>query len=137
MKILLYSNRTVEEIKNEFGNIYPYLKIAFLTKKQDAETDTDEEADSSTPLIEVSGVLREGEIDINSTDTIKEVEQKFEKKYGLPVHIFRKQKGVWMDTGITDDLTLQEQNTWGRESSKPLKLKMEANASWNSLSAGK
>jgi PAS domain-containing protein len=137
MKILLYSNRTVEEIKEEFSAAYPYLKISFYTKRQEAEGALTEEMDPSTELIEVSGVLKEGDIDINPTDTIKEVERKFEKQYGLPVHIFRKQNGAWMNTTITDDLTLQEQNLWGREASKPLKTKTDGNFNWNNFSLGK
>jgi hypothetical protein len=134
MKILLYSNRTVEAIKEEFNNAYPYLRIAFFTKKQNAEgIFINEEVDLLTQLIEVSGVLKEGDIEIRSTDSIKEVEQKFEKQYGLPVRIFRKQKGVWMDTRITDDLTLHEQNIWGKEASKPLKLKMSESINWDLL----
>jgi hypothetical protein len=134
MKILLQSNRTVEEVRHEFSSAYPFLKISFFTKPEGPDS---KEVDPSTELNEVSGVLKEGDISINSTDTVKEVEQKFEKQYGLPVHIFRKQKDVWMDTSITDDLTLQEQNTWGREASKPLKIKMDGQFHWNNLSLGK
>ena len=134
MKILLQYNRTVEEVEHEFSSAYPFLKISFFTK---ADGPDSKEVDPSAELIEVSGVLKEGDISINSTDTVKEVEQKFEKQYGLPVHIFRKQKDVWMDTSITDDLTLQEQNTWGREASKPLKIKMDGQFHWNNLSLGK
>jgi hypothetical protein len=134
MKILLQSNRTVEEIEHEFNSAYPFLKISFFSKTEEAGS---KEVDPAAELIEVSGVLKEGDISIDSTDTVKEVERKFEKQYGLPVHIFRKQKDVWMDTGITDDLTLQEQNTWGREASKPLKIKMDGQFSWNNFSLGK
>lgn len=137
MKILLQSNRSVKEIKEEFTKTYPFLRIAFITKRQEPEGAITEEVDPSTQLIEVSGILKEGDIDINPTDTIKEVEHKFEKQYGLPVHIFRKQKDVWMDTNITDDLTLQEQNTWGREASKPLKIKIDDRFNWDNFSLGK
>jgi hypothetical protein len=137
MIILLQSNRTVEQMKEDFNNAFPYLKISFFTKKQESEGALTEEVDLSTQLIEVSGVLKEGDMVINSTDTIKEAERKFEKHYGLPVHIFRKQNGVWMDTTITDDLTLQEQNTWGREASKPLKTKIDGHFNWNNFSLGK
>jgi hypothetical protein len=137
MKILLYSNRIVEELKEEFSAAYPYLKISFFTKRQEAEGALTEEVDPSTRLTEVSAVLKEGNINIAPTDTIIEVEQKIEKQYGLPVHIFRKQNGVWMDTTITDDLTLQEQNTWGREASKPLKTKIDGHFNRNNYSLGK
>ncbi|HWI92355.1 MAG TPA: hypothetical protein VNT20_13835 [Flavisolibacter sp.] len=137
MIILLQSNRTVEQMKEDFSNAFPYLKISFFTKKQESEGALTEEVDPSAQLIEVSSVLKDGDTVVNSTDTIKEAEQKFEKQYGLPVHIFRKQNGVWMDTTITDDLTLQEQNTWGREASKPLKTKIDGHFNWNNFSLGK
>ncbi len=130
MNIILLSERTVGEIKEEFSAKFPFLKIEFLRRAEEERT---EEVEPSTQLIEVSGVLKEGAIDIRSTDTVKEVEHKFKHQYGLPVLIFRKQKGIWMDTTITDDLTLQEQNTWGREASKPLKTKMNNRFNWNHL----
>jgi hypothetical protein len=137
MKIILHSNSTVEEIKEEFNNSFPYLNIVFVTKKADSASASEmEEVDPLTRLTEVGGI-KDGDISIQSTDTIKDVEQRFEKQYGLSVHIFRKQKGVSMDTSVTDDLTLHEQNTWGREASKPLKIKMDDGLSWNKFSLGK
>lgn len=138
MKILLQSNRKVGDIREEFNNSFPYLQLVFLSKKEDAKgVVVTEEIEPGARLIEVSGILKEGDIEIRSTETVKEVERRFEKQYGLPVRILRKQKGVWLDTIVTDDLTLHEQNTWGREASKPLKIKLDDRFNWNNLSAGK
>jgi hypothetical protein len=138
MKIQLYYNRKVEEIREEFNSSFPYLKIVFVNRIDNTKAaSVIEEVEPTARLIDVTGVLKEGEIDIRPTDSIKEVEQRFEKQYGLPVQIFRKQKGVWMDTDVTDDLTLHEQNTWGREASKPLKIKMDDPFNRNKLSLGK
>lgn len=131
MKIILRSERTIQDVKEEFNRVYPFLKMEFFTKEPGpGENSSQEQMDPSTELIDITGVLREGAIDINPTDTIREVEYKFLHQYGLPVHIFRKQNGAWLETGITDDLTLQEQNIWGREASKPLKIKMEGRYVW-------
>jgi hypothetical protein len=137
MRILLHSNRTVEEVKEEFNNSFPYLKIVFISNKENDVSDKLEEVEPETRLIELNEILKEGDIDIQSTDSIKDVEQKFEKQHGLPVHIFRNQKGIWMDTHVTDDLTLHELNTWGRETSKPLKIKLDNRFNWDNLSFGK
>jgi|GEM_PF-804857 len=138
MKILLQSNRKVGDIREEFNNSFPYLQLVFLSKKEDAKgVVATEEIEPGARLIEVSGILKEGDIEIRSTETVKEVERRFEKQYGLPVRILRKQKGVWLDTIVTDDLTLHEQNTWGREASKPLKIKLDDSFNWNNLSPGK
>jgi hypothetical protein len=138
MKIQLYYNRKVEEIREEFNSSFPYLKIVFVNRIDNTKAaSVIEEVEPTARLIDVTGVLKEGEIDIRPTDSIKEVEQRFEKQYGLPVQIFRKQNGVWMDTDVTDDLTLHEQNTWGREASKPLKIKMDDPFNWKKFSLGK
>lgn len=132
MKIILRSERTIKDVKEEFNRVYPFLKIEFFTKNfiPGENSSQSEQMDPSTELIDITGVLREGAIDIDPTDTIKEVEHKFLHQYGLPVHIYRKQNGVWLETAVTDDLTLQEQNTWGREASKPLKTKVEGHYVW-------
>ena len=88
-------------------------------------------------LLEVSETPKESDVEIKSTDTIKEAEKKFERQYGLPVRILRKQNGVLIGTSITDDLTLHEQNTWGREASKPLKFRSDDHIDWNRFSLGK
>jgi len=138
MKIQLYYNRKVEEIREEFNSSFRYLKIVFVNRIDNTKAaSVIEEVEPTARLIDVTGVLKEGEIDIRPTDSIKEVEQRFEKQYGLSVQIFRKQNGVWMDTDVTDDLTLHEQNTWGREASKPLKIKMDDPFNWNKFSLGK
>ena len=138
MKIQLYYNRKVEEIREEFNSSFPYLKIVFVNRIDNTKAaSVIEEVEPTARLIDVTGVLKEGAIDIRPTDSIKEVEQRFEKQYGLSVQIFRKQNGVWMDTDVTDDLTLHEQNTWGREASKPLKIKMDDPFNWNKFSLGK
>lgn len=136
MKILLCPNKTVGEIREEFNNLYPYLGIAFFIKSKDGKGMI-EEASLSASLSELNNAFEDGEIDIKSTETVKEIEQKFEKQYGLLIHISRKQNGIWMNTTITDDLTLQEQNTWGREASKPLKIKMDGQFNRGNLSLGK
>lgn len=137
MKIFLQSHCIVEQVKEEFNRSFPFLKICFFTKKQEARGALAEEVHPSTQLIVASNVFKEGDSAINSTDTIKEAERKLEDQYGLIVHIYRKQNGAWMDTRITDDLTLQEQNTWGRESSKPLKTKVEGQFRQSNFSLGK
>ncbi len=131
MQIILRSERTIKEVKEEFNKAYPFLTIEFFKNPNpDESRQQSEEFDPSTELIDVSGVLKEGEINIEPTDTVKEVEYKFLHHFGLPVQIFRKQNGSWLKTTVTDDLTLQEQNIWGREASKPLKIKVEGHYVW-------
>jgi hypothetical protein len=54
-----------------------------------------------------------GYINIDPTDTVAEVEKRFQNKYGLPVQIFRRADDVWVETVQTDNLTLLKQNSMG------------------------
>lgn len=123
MKIAIYSQKTVKEVKHEFTHTFPFLKLEFFRKKNTSGHGSPvwEEVNASSQLIDVSGVLREGEIELKPTDTVKQVEQKFENEYGLPVHIYRRHYGEWAETKVSDDLTLREQNTIGRVISEPVK----------------
>ena len=125
MKITLYSQKTIGEVKQEFTKTFPFLKIEFFKRKHNPGQGSPilEEIEPTHQLIDVSGVLKEGAIELDPTDTVKDVEQRFQSQYGLPVQIFRRQNGLWMETTVTDDLTLREQNTLGRATSIPSKRK--------------
>jgi len=125
MKIALNSQKTISEVKQEFTKTFPFLKIEFFKKKHGSGQGSPvwEEIEPTHQLIDISGVLKEGAIDLEPADTVKDVEQRFQSQYGLPVQIFRRQNGLWMETTVTDDLTLREQNTLGRATSIPSKRK--------------
>lgn len=128
MKNIVLSDKTVAEVKEEFTNIYPFLKIEFYYKA----ISLPEGATTVEKVLPVTGPVAYtgNHAEIKPSDTVKEVETKFNNCFGLPAQIFRKQNGVWLETTITDDLTLQEQNTWGREASKPLKIKVQGRYQW-------
>ena len=43
-----------------------------------------------------------------------ELEERFEKDFGLHVQVFRKSGNIWLETSVSDDLTLAQQNEKGK-----------------------
>jgi hypothetical protein len=120
MEIVLTYQETVKDIKKQFNCVFPFLKLEFFSEPHMAGKGSpfQKMIPPSTLLGEICGILREGEIDISPEQTVKEVEQTFQSRFGLPVQVFRKQKDVWLETTSTDYLTLGEQNEMGRKASE-------------------
>ena len=59
-----------------------------------------------------------GDINIVPKMTVKELEQQFLHLYGLFVQVFRKSGNVWLETTVTDNWTLEQQNRQGEEMSQ-------------------
>lgn len=119
MKIYLSPEQKVRNIKKIFQRSFPYLKLEFFRKKhRPGEISINKEiVPDSEMLIEVSGVMREGEIEIRPGQTIAEIEQLFQQRFNLPVQIFRKTKFSWLETSHSDQFTLEKLNRMGKEAS--------------------
>lgn len=120
MEIVLTYQETVKDIRKQFSCIFPYLKLEFFTEPHVVGQGSQfrKMVPPSTLLGEITGILREGEITLKPEDRVQDVEQAFQRNFGLPVQVFRKQKDVWLETTSTDYLTLAEQNEMGRRASE-------------------
>jgi hypothetical protein len=47
-----------------------------------------------------------------------QLERLFEEEYGLHVQVFRKSGTVWLETTVSDDLTLEQQEARGKASDR-------------------
>lgn len=120
MKIKINDHRRVFEIQKDFTKQFPYLKIEFFSK-----THAIHEA-SSKKLIEPNsktlGECRtrhnDGAIDITPQMKVSDLEQAFMNVYGLSIQVFRKSGKVWLETTVTDNWSLEEQNQQGEDLSK-------------------
>ena len=132
MNLHLQAQKSIKELKQEFSNSFPFLKIEFFVRSHEAgeASPLSEELPGTATLIEVTGALREGTFTIDPKDTVAAVEKRLGHEFGLPAQIFRKQKGVWIETTATDHLTLEVQNQMGKiasatEQKEPIEREME------------
>ena len=60
---------------------------------------------------------KNGKIIITPSMTVKELEKKCEEQFGIAVQVYRKFGNLWLETTMTNDWTMQQQNNHGGESS--------------------
>lgn len=53
--------------------------------------------------------LKTGYLLLEPELTVWQVERLFEQEYALHVQVFRKSGSTWLETSVTDDLTLEQQ----------------------------
>ena len=116
MKLYISAEAKIKEIANIFQERFPYLKLVFFKSKHGLLEGSSRKdiIPSNSTLIEAAGAMKEGELEIKPQQTVAEVEQAFQKKFNLPVQIFRKARFSWIETTMTDQLTLARQNSMGR-----------------------
>ncbi len=108
----------IEDIQKEFSKLFPGLKLAFY-KHMHEDHQGSPKSDQYDPDLSISSiqkVAKDGEINIKPSLTIAELENAFEEKLGLHVQVFRRSNRIWLQTSVTDDWTLEKQNSKGLHS---------------------
>jgi hypothetical protein len=120
MKIQLNDKRKVSTIQKEFSRFFPYLKIEFYSKPHKTGGASAKRLlkHGEKTLFECRTIHNNGDITITPQMTVGEFEQRFTDVYGLHVQVFRKSGKAWLQTTRTDNWTLEEQNSQGKELSE-------------------
>lgn len=119
MQLYLSATTKVGDVKEAFQLAFPFLKLEFFKKKHKPSEGTplSDKTTDETLLVDVLGVMREGVIEIDASQSVNEIEQLFQRKFNLPVQVFRRMGNLWIETTETDKLSLERQNEIGREAS--------------------
>ena len=118
MEIIIHDSSTLCEIQNEFGKHFPYLKLEFfgfepIEKKRFSKKNLI--TDTNKTLGEIRHVHSSGHISINGHQKVSTLEQHFKENFGIDIQVFRKSANTWLQTTVTDNWTLAEQNKKGEE----------------------
>lgn len=115
MKITINDHRKIFAIQEEFTNAFPYLKIEFFAKAHQSGGPAAGKFvnPGATKISECRTIHNDGDITITENMSVKELERRFADVYGLAVQVFRKSGNMWLETSITSDWTLGEQNKEG------------------------
>lgn len=119
MKMHIKLETTVADIQNEFKKLYPFLKIE-LYQKPHAEKKLSAKKDRIIPAKRISEqgkFFKEGSVDISKHRTVAELEKEFYKKFGVALQVSRRSGNIWIETSVTDDRTLEMQNSQGKSMS--------------------
>ena len=115
------ATRKLSELKAEFHDQFPFLKIEFFKVPHHEQEPTAKKAmiKADHTVSEISETEKEGEIVLSGDMTVNELESLFRDEYGINVQVFRRSGNVWLETSSTDEMTLDEQNELGMEKATP------------------
>lgn len=120
MIIEIHDTKTIQQIRDEFSHFYPFLDLAFYKeshKIQEPSSGQNQYAPSKT-IGEIRKKHNPGMLEIHPGQKTGILELEFHRHYGLNVQVLRHHGNAWIQTAGTDDLTLQEQNEIGRNTSE-------------------
>ena len=109
MKIIINKRTTIESIQREFRNFFPGLKLEFFLCKQGMRSvyPDSKRLDPKSLIASKSQHILDGEIRINSSDKVSEIEKMFYARFGLCAQIFFKSNNGWMQTVMSDHYSIR------------------------------
>lgn len=120
MILRILRNREIKDLQNDFTEAYAYLRIEFYKKNVSLKlqvSNAKKRFDNSI-TIGAAGSINEGEIVLEETMTVSQLENIFRDKFGLLIQLSRKSGIIWLETTMTNNWTLKQQNDHGRELSR-------------------
>lgn len=117
MHLHIAPNRLIGEIQKEFNESFPFLKIEFFKTRSFSRSEflPNQIIPSLRKIGDGQQTISDGDIEITQEMKVKELEKIFKDKFSLAAQVFRKSGNLWLETTMTDDWTLQQQNDHGRE----------------------
>ncbi len=92
-------------IFQKFNENFPFLKLEFINEGK--------KKTFLSKKIKLSSVQPSSNIDMDGSRTVAELEQDFENLFQIPIQVFRKAGSTWVETSLTHDWTLEQQNREG------------------------
>ena len=113
MFLHIHDQLTLGELQERFKDCFPSLKLEFYSEshKRFEASEQQSQLDSGKRVGEVRKLHKNGSMEIKSWYTVSRVEKALKDEYGLNAQVFRCNKnGEWVQTTLSDSLTLQEQS---------------------------
>ncbi len=117
MKLEINADRLIKEIQQDFNQAFPYLKIEFFNKPHGFQQPSNGKRNIA-PATKIESIGKDdlrGNVEVSEDMTVAELEQNLRKQFGLSIQVFRKSGNIWLETTMTDNWTLRQQNEHGRE----------------------
>ena len=115
--IKINDSKNISSLQEEFHELFPFLKLEFFHHRHNAFQGSYKK-DILNPDMTLKQCRKkntEGAILLKETMKVSEIENLFQDIFGLSVQVFRKSGRSWIETTVTDDWTLKQQNDEGKE----------------------
>ncbi|NOT50215.1 MAG: hypothetical protein HOP10_02950 [Chitinophagaceae bacterium] len=128
MHLNIVPNRFISEIQQEFNREFPFLKLEFFNKRSlsNADYSAAQMVPSSRKIGDIQKVVTDGNITIQGEMKVNELERILKDKFSLAAQVFRRSGNLWLETTMTDNWTLDQQNNHGKEISTGIIKNTEA-----------
>jgi hypothetical protein len=109
MKVNINESSTVGTIQRAFSSLFPGFKLEFFLFKRSPESlyPDNEKLKPEYSIASTDQSILNRDIEICSTDKIRDIEKMFYEKYGLCAQIFFKCKNRWIQTVKSDHYSLK------------------------------
>jgi hypothetical protein len=111
--VLYIDNETqVKTLQEKFNSLYRFLQLHFIKTLQEDGKPLKRivKATTEQKVNEITNKLTPGMISINENSTVAEVLDDFHA-HGVIAQVYRKSGTLWVETSLTEDWTLERQNT--------------------------
>lgn len=117
MHLNIAPERLISDIQKDFNSYFPFLKIEFFNNKSLSRSDFSVKniLSHNRKLGDSQSLFKNGTIEFDEEMKVNQLEKQFRDQFNLAVQVFRKSGNLWLETTMTDNWTLQQQNNHGRE----------------------
>ncbi|NCI45676.1 hypothetical protein [Sediminibacterium soli] len=125
MTLKIDRSTKLKDLQAAFTDMFHYLRIEFFRKPHNAYEVSHKKDMRLAEEIALGFDRRHtvAEIAVEGHWKVAELEEMFAREAGLYVQVFRKSGNLWIETSLTDDWTLEQQNREGESLSLPLPVK--------------
>ncbi len=123
MTLMIDDNKKISDIQQEFNAMFPYLKLEFFKHAHRVHQGNPKKdmLNASFTLKQIRNKHTTGKIEVKENMKVSDLETEFQTLFGISAQVFRKSAGSWIETSVTDNWTLKEQNDEGKELSDFIK----------------
>ena len=123
MNLRIAPNRLISDLQKDFNNAFPFLKLEFFRdRNQQLPAFTFQQIlPHGNRIAEGQASITDGDIEVDPDMKVKDLEKIFKDQFSLAVQVFRRSGNLWLETTMTDNWTLRQQNEHGREISTDAK----------------
>lgn len=123
MRLHILPNRLISDIQQDFNLEFPFLRLEFFDRLGSRSENAGHVVPGNRKISDVQPMPMEGVIAITSEMKVNDLVKRLKSEFGLTTKILRKSGNLWMETTMTDQWTLGQQNNHGEEISTVLKTK--------------
>jgi hypothetical protein len=105
----------LREVEKEFNTMYPFLRIQLATSGSEKQGIAGYQGADNEALRSMARSLLLNDLQVNDTMKVRDLETGLKDTLATIVQIFRKSGNFWIETKMTRDWTLKQQNDYGRE----------------------